>query len=379
MKIIIVGPAHPFRGGIAMFNEQLATAFQTQGAQVEIVTFTLQYPSFLFPGKTQFSEENPPNNLTVTAAINSINPLNWIKVGKILKNKQADLLIFSYWMPFMSPCFSTISYFTKKNKCTTTIGLIHNIIPHEKRFGDKKLSSLFVNQMDGFVTMSQSVADDLSTFTQKPIILTPHPLYNNFGNGKSKREARKNLGLLDSDKILLFFGIIRKYKGLDILLKAIANNHVKKLDVKLIVAGEFYEDEAEYRKIIHENSLETQVILVNSFIPNNQVSNYFCAADLVVLPYRNATQSGVTQIAYHFEKPMLITNVGGLQEIVTNKFSGLVVNPNPTEITDSIVDFYEFNLEQKLIQGVKTEKQKYSWETMVDKFQQLFNKINEVQ
>lgn len=379
MKIIIVGPAHPFRGGIAMFNEQLATAFQTQGAQVEIVTFTLQYPSFLFPGKTQFSEENPPNNLTVIAAINSINPLNWIKVGKILKNKQADLLIFSYWMPFMSPCFSTISYFTKKNKHTTTIGLIHNIIPHEKRFGDKKLSGLFVDQMDGFITMSQSVAGDLSTFTQKPIILTPHPLYNNFGNSISKREARKNLGLLDSDKILLFFGIIRKYKGLDILLKAMANNHVKKLDVKLIVAGEFYEDEAEYRKIIHENSLETQVILVNSFIPNNQVSNYFCAADLVVLPYRNATQSGVTQIAYHFEKPMLITNVGGLQEIVTNKFSGLVVNPNPTEIADSIVDFYKSDSEQKLIQGVKTEKQKYSWETMVDKFQQLINKINEVQ
>lgn len=375
MNIVIIGPAHPYRGGIALFNERLALAFQEDNHTVEIITFKLQYPSILFPGKTQLSDDNAPKNLKITQQINSINPLNWLKIGTKIKNQQPDLVIFSYWMPFMAPCFGTIASKIKKNGKTNIIGLIHNIIPHEKRIGDNFLSSYFIKRVHGFIAMSDSVVKDLKTFTDKPITLTPHPLYDNFGDIKPKTEAKKLLGLALDFNYLLFFGIIRKYKGLDILLNAFADEQLRNKNLKLLIAGEFYEDNTEYFNIIKEKNLTDDVIISDAFIPSTAVANYFCAADMVVQPYKHATQSGVTQIAYHFNKPMLVTDVGGLKEIVPNNVVGYVTQANSKSVADAINDFYVNNKEQQFIEGVKTEKLKYLWQTMTTKILDLHQKL----
>lgn len=375
MNIVIIGPAYPYRGGIALFNERLAKAFQENNHTVEIVTFKLQYPSILFPGKTQFSDDLPPLNLKITQQINSINPFNWIKVGLRLKKQQPNLVIFSYWIPFMAPCFGTIASILKNNKKSKTIGLIHNIIPHEKRFGDRFLTTFFTKQNDGFIVLSGDVEKDLKTFTNNPVLQTPHPLYDNFGEPKSKEEAKKSLNLNLDFNYLLFFGIIRKYKGLDILLNAFANQRIKDKKLKLLVAGEFYEDDTDYLKIINDNHLNDDIIITKTFIPNSEVVNYFCAADIVVQPYRHATQSGVTQIAYHFNKPMLVTNVGGLKEMIPHQVVGYVTQPNANAVADAIDDFYSKNKEEFFIKGIQQEKLKYDWQIMVDKTLELYQKL----
>ena len=375
MKIVIIGPAYPYRGGIALFNEQLAKAFQENKHTVEIVTFKLQYPSILFPGKTQLSDDLPPLNLKITQQINSINPFNWIKVGLRIKKQQPDLVIFSYWMPFMAPCFGTIASILKNNKRSKTIGLIHNIIPHEKRFSDHSLTNFFTKRIDGFIVLSSDVEKDLKTFTNNPVLQTPHPLYDNFGEPKSKEEAKKLLNLNPNFNYILFFGIIRKYKGLDILLNAFADQRIKDKKLKLLVAGEFYEDDTDYLKIINDFDLKDDVIITKTFIPNSEVVNYFCAADIVVQPYRHATQSGVTQIAYHFNKPMLVTDVGGLKEMVSHQVVGYVSQPNANAVADAINDFYSENKEEFFIKGIQQEKLKYAWQIMVDKTLELYQKL----
>lgn len=372
MNILIIGPAYPYRGGIALFNERLAEELVEQQHLVEIITFKLQYPSILFPGKTQYSNDIPKQGLKITRLINSINPFNWISSGLKLKKQQPDLVIFSYWMPFMAPCFATIASLLKRNNTTKIIGLIHNIIPHEKRVGDEFLTSLFVKQADGFVVMSNGVENDLKKFTNRKIIQTPHPLYDNFGDSIPKEEAKKRLKLNPNFHYMLFFGMIRKYKGLDILLNALANEQLKNKKIKLIVAGEFYEDETEYLKIINDNNLSDDVIFSKSFIPNDEVVNYFCAADIVVQPYRHATQSGVTQIAYHFNKPMLVTNVGGLKEMVPNEVVGYVTEPNAAAVANAINDFYTNNKEIVFIKGIEQEKLNYSWKVMSDKILEVY-------
>ncbi len=374
MKVVIVGPAYPYRGGIALFNERLAKEFIDNGDEVELITFTLQYPNFLFPGKTQFSDAKAPD-LKITRLINSINPFNWLKVGNQISKQNPDLVIFAYWMPFMAPCFGTIAKKIKKNKKTKTIALTHNMVPHEQRMGDAKLSSYFVKYIDGFVALSQSVIDDIAKFTSKPNKLTPHPLYDNFGAIIDKNIALEKLNLDTKFNYLLFFGIIRKYKGLDVLLEAFADERIKELNLKLIVAGEFYEDSAPYLNSIRKHQLEDKVILHNHFIPDNEVANYFCAVDMVVQPYKNATQSGVTQIAYHFNKPMLVTNVGGLAEIIPDQKVGYVTECNAQSVANAIVDFYQNNRKDQFVKGVLEEKQKFTWDKMVLAIQTLYQQL----
>ena len=376
MKITIIGPASPYRGGIALFSNRLAEALIAAGHEVNIVTFKLQYPSFLFPGKTQFSSDTNGSNLNITRAINSVNPFNWVKLGKQIKEAKPDLVIFKYWMPFMAPCFGTIARQIKKNNSTKIVALVHNLIPHERRIGDTALTKYFLKRIDGFIAMSKSVLADIEQFdTVKPKVFSPHPLYDNFGAAKSREEALNTLGLDGSFNYMLFFGIIRKYKGLDLLLNAFADKQLNNGTIKLIVAGEFYEDDTVYREIIKKHQLEDSVILVNKFIPDNEVVNYFCAADIIVQPYRNATQSGVTQIAYYFDKPMLVTDVGGLKEIVPHNKVGYVVEPNANEVAKALIDFYQNNKAAEFINGVKEEKNKYSWQKMVECIIFLYQKL----
>ncbi|MDT8412311.1 MAG: glycosyltransferase [Vicingaceae bacterium] len=365
MNIVLIGPAHPFRGGIALFSERLAQQFQSEGHEVKIITFTTQYPNILFPGKTQFSDTVAPNNLKISRKINSTAPLNWLKVGKQIRKFNPDVVIFNYWMPFFAPCFGTIAKQIKKNQHTKIFAITHNVIPHEKRIGDSALTKYFVTKIDGFVVMSQQVMDDLKTFTPTtPTKLSPHPLYDNFGAIKDKTIAKNELGLSNDYHYLLFFGLIRQYKGLDTLINAFADERIDKSKVKLIVAGEFYDDKQSYETLIQQHQLQDSIILEDKFIPDNEVVNYFCAADMVVQPYKTATQSGVTQIAYHFNKPMLVTDVGGLKEMIPNNVVGYVVEPNAASVANAIVDFYINNKEADFVKGVAIEKQKYAWSNM---------------
>ncbi|MFO7721931.1 MAG: glycosyltransferase family 4 protein [Bacteroidales bacterium] len=364
-QIVILGSAWPLRGGIAAFNQRLAQEYRSMGNEVIIYTFSLQYPSFLFPGKTQYTDEPKPPFPEIRATVNSVNPLSWIRTGREIKKLRPDLLIVPFWIPFMGMCLGTIAGIVRKNRYTRIISLVHNMIPHERRIGDLFFSRYFVRSVDGFVAMSQSVLDDIGKFdNKKPRVLSPHPLYDHFGEIGPKELARKALGLEPSGRYVLFFGLIRDYKGLDILLRAMATDQVRNLDVKLIVAGEFYSDPSEYHHMIEILKLDKRVVIHGEFIPDSKVAHYFNASDLVVQPYKTATQSGVTQIAYHFHKPMVVTNVGGLAEIVPHGLVGYVVNPDHQEVARAIADFYSGNKEEVMRANAELEKKKYSWSVM---------------
>lgn len=365
MRIVILGSAYPLRGGgIASFNERLASHFQDLGHEVDIYSFSLQYPNFLFPGKSQYSDEPAPIGLRIKTKVNSINPFNWLSVGKELKRANYDLLIVRFWMPFFGPCLGTIQRQVRKNKHTKIICIADNIIPHEQRMGDKLLIRYFLKSVDACLTMSKSVLNDLKILSPKmPAVYTPHPLYDNYGTHQSKKEARRLLNINQQDRVILFFGFIRPYKGLDILLEALADSRIRDLGVKLLLAGEFYGDPVPYLDLIKRYKLEEFIFMHTDFIPNQEVGRYFSAADCVVLPYRSATQSGITQVAYHFDLPMIVSNVGGLPELVHNEYVGYVVEPNARQIADGIFSFYQHDKEQQFRTNIIDEKRKYSWDT----------------
>jgi glycosyltransferase involved in cell wall biosynthesis len=367
MKIVIIGPAYPLRGGLATYNERLARAFRAAGDAARLVTFSLQYPDFLFPGQTQFSTEAGPADLDIEVSLNSVNPLSWWKVGWRLRRERPDLVVFRFWLPFMGAGLGTVARLVRGNGHTRVVAITDNVIPHEKRPGDRPLTRYFLSACDGFVTMSRSVLDDLQKlgFTNKPALYRPHPLYDNFGPAKPKATALAALGLDPAFRYVLFFGFIRAYKGLDILLNAMADARVAALPVKLIIAGEFYEDAAPYEALIQKLNLESRLVRATDFIPNERVADYFSAADLVVQPYKNATQSGVSQVAYHFGRPMLVTDVGGLAELIPHGVVGYVVPPTAAAIAEALVDFYEHDREETLATNVRHERRKFSWEVMV--------------
>ncbi|MEI6434225.1 MAG: glycosyltransferase [Bacteroidota bacterium] len=371
-KIVLIGSAYPLRGGLATFNERLIREYRNMGDDASIYTFTLQYPSLFFPGKTQYSSEPAPADIPIFVKVNSINPVNWIRIGLELKKQKPDLVIVKFWMPFMAPCFGTICRIIKGNKHSRIITIIDNLIPHEKRLGDRLLSGYWINSVDGCVAMSRSVLTDLESFDpRKPKQYCPHPLYDNFGEPISKAEALDRLKLDPDYRYALFFGFIRDYKGLDLLIKAFADGRFREMKIKLLVAGEFYCDPTPYLALIKQHHLEDQVIMSNDFIPDSKVLNYFCASDLVVQPYKSATQSGVTQIAYHFNKPMIITDVGGLAEFVPHGKVGYVVNPEPAEIASAIIRFYIEKKETEFSLNAADEKMKYSWTTMINAIDNL--------
>lgn len=378
MKIVILGTAYPYRGGLATFNERLARQFQAEGHDVEVVTFTLQYPSFLFPGKTQYSNEVAPTDLRIKRWVNSCNPFNWVSVGRKIRKMQPDMLITCYWMAFFAPCYGIIERIVKGNGKTRCLALVHNMIPHEPSLLDKLFAPFYVKSTDGFVALSDSVVKDIDKLDKcrKPKTFSPHPIYDHYGERMSKAEACELLKL-DVDKdYMLFFGLVRAYKGLDLLLDAMGKIHAKMPNLRLLVAGEFYEQEELYRKQIADNGLTDKVIIRNEFIPDADLRLYFSAADLIVQPYKTATQSGVTQVAFHFEKPMLVTNVGGLGEIVHDHKMGYAVHPNAESIAEAIIDYYENDRQEDYTQYLILEKEKYSWSILTKAFTHIKSLIS---
>ena len=379
MKIVILGTSWPYRGGLATFNERLARQFAEEGHEVEIWTFTLQYPSFLFPGKTQYTTEPAPNNLVIRRKLNSCNPFNWLRVGRALRKAEPDLLICCYWMSFFAPSYGLISRMASKNGKTKCIALVHNMIPHEPTILDKLFAPYFVKSQDGFVALSESVVKDIenierkitnhkSQITNRPKVSSPHPIYDHYGDRMNKNDACKALSLPLDKSYMLFFGLVRAYKGLDILLDAFALVKDQLPDLQLIIAGEFYEHEEKYRAQIEANGLTERVVLRNEFIPDADLRKYFGAADLIVQPYKSATQSGVTQVAFHFEKPMLVTNVGGLGEIVHDHQMGYACEPTAEAIAEDLRDYFTNNRQTAYTEYLRKEKTKYAWSNMTRAF-----------
>jgi D-inositol-3-phosphate glycosyltransferase len=375
MKIISLGPAHPYRGGPATFNDRLARQFFSEGHINDIVTFSLQYPGLLFPGKTQYTDGPAPEGIKITRELNSVNPINWILTGLKIKREKPDLLLIRFWLPLLGPSLGTVARIVKSNKHTKVICIFDNVIPHEKRPGDKILTKYFTGSIDGAIVMSQTVMDDLKLFRKNiPVKLSPHPLFDNYGEKISREEALKSLNLDSDNSYLLFFGFIRAYKGLDLLLEAFSDIRLRNRRLKLIIAGEFYEDDIPYRNLIKKYNLEEDVIFHDHFIKDTEVPLFFGAADLVVQPYKTATQSGVTQIAFNFEKPMLVTDVGGLREIVPDGKCGYVVKPESKYIAEAIVDYFDNKREAQFTEGVKLEKEKFAWNKMTRSIVEVYQK-----
>ncbi|MBQ1874999.1 MAG: glycosyltransferase [Paludibacteraceae bacterium] len=380
-KIIILGTGYPYRGGLATFNERLARQFQQEGHEVELWTWTVQYPNFLFPGKTQYSTETAPTGLRIRRILNSCNPLNWLRVGRMVRKAAPDMLICCYWMAFFAPAYATVSRIARRNGRTRCIALVHNMLPHEPSVLDKLFAPSFVRSQDGFVALSESVVGDIERVEkgerqkvsgERPKTFSPHPIYDHYGERMEKTEACRALGLDPEKRYMLFFGLVRAYKGLDLLLDAFGQIKDQLPDIQLLIAGEFYEKEEAYREQIARNGLTDRVIIRNEFIPDADLRKYFGAADLIVQPYKTATQSGVTQVAFHFEKPMLVTNVGGLGEIVHNRKMGYATEPQAESIAEALLDYYRNNRQEAFTEYVRKEKTKYGW----DRLTKAFDKIN---
>jgi glycosyltransferase involved in cell wall biosynthesis len=367
VKIIIVGTAFPLRGGIAHFNALLA-AYLRKRHDVETITFKRQYPGFLFPGKTQDEQGDLAGVDPAPQLIDSINPLNWYRVAKKISRRKPDLLIFKYWLPFFGPCFGTIARIVKKHSNARVLYICDNVVPHEHRLGDVALTKYAFRLGDYFIVQSDTVEQDLRHYFPDAVYRNvPHPVYENFGVPIPKEQARASLGLTGRN-IILYFGYIRAYKGLMTLLDA-----MKYLDnVELLAVGEFYDDETKYRQKVIDLGLTQRVRFVAEYVPNENVGDFFCASDVVVLPYHSATQSGIIQIAYNFNKPVIATRVGGLAEVIIDGKTGFIVPPNDSvALAESIRKFYAERREEEFSRNVIEEKKKYSWERFIQTIEDL--------
>lgn len=374
MKITILGPAHPYRGGLASIMEIMARTFQRRGAQVDIRTFTLQYPALLFPGQSQTLTTPPPEDLHIVRCVNTVNPFNWLRVGRLIRRERPDFVLMKYWTPFMAPCFGTIARIARGNGHTKVLCQIDNVEPHEHHLTDKPFNRYYLHSVDGFVYMSEQVHRELEAYTAAPALFSPHPLFENFGERVDRREACVRLGLDPACRYVLFFGLVRDYKGLDLLLDAWAllRRAGRTAGRRLIVAGEFYTSKGPYLRQIAANGLADEVILHDYFIPDERVKYYFSAADFVVQPYKTATQSGVTQIAYQFCVPMVVTRVGGLAEIVPDGRVGYVCEPTAQGVADAIERMYADGVLGRFRENCVEERRRFSWEEMCSRIVEVY-------
>lgn len=359
MKIIILGPAHPYRGGISDTNEALCRNLQSQGHKVSIWTFRLQYPTLLFPGKTQFSESERPKGISIKRKINSISPWNWIRVAHQINKKKPDLILVRYWTPFLALSFGSIVKRLDQN--IKKIAVTDNILPHELMPFHKLLTRFFCKQFDGFITLSKAVASELNHFIKKPILVLPHPINDQLPTALNQLKAQQSLGLNATKKYLLFFGLVRQYKGLDLLIQAMPSVLKKHPNTHLLVVGEHYESINKYRNLAKALHIEPNVTFENKFVSEHEMAKWFSASDLVVQPYKSASQSGITPLALWFNKPTVVTQVGGLFESVIDQKTGWIVAPSVTGITSGILEFLETKNLFSILESIESEQKKLSW------------------
>lgn len=375
-RIVIVGPAYPLRGGISHFNESFCGSLTAKGVRAEIVSFYMQYPALFFPGKTQYEKVQREVTVDIHPMLSSVNPYSWKKTAREIIGMNPDLVVIRFWLPFVGPALGTLARMLRR-RGVRVVGLVDNAVPHERRPFDRSFSNWFFRHCDAFVALSRSVADDLERFAPgKRVHVHPHPIYDIFGDAVPRDEACAELGLNPDDRHVLFFGFVRKYKGLDLLIRAFADERLRKLGIKLISAGEFYDDRGPYLKLVEKHGLGDVVSFHDRYIPTEQVRHYFCSARIVAQPYRDATQSGVTQIAYHFGRPMLVTDVGGLAEIVPDGKAGFVTAPDPEAIADALVRFFEEDLEAPFAEAAERGKHLFSWDHFTEDFLNFAEEIH---
>lgn len=378
MKIVILSPAWPYRGGIAKFTHRLARELQAEGHRVDIENFSLLYPSLLFPGKSQYDDLPQPKDLSIRRSINAINPISWIRTGWRLRKGGYDLCVVIYYLPALAPALASIARLIKGNGKTRVVGMLHNLYPHETRPLDKTLINYLVRSCHAFVTLSSAVDKQLEALLGKlkgsdeamaRHEIAFHPIYDSFGEKPAREEAiaylneqKKGARFDCGERYLLFFGFIRKYKGLDLLLRAVGQikEELRRRSVKFVIAGEFYDSADAYLPLAKELDINDRIVWENEFIADQDVRHYFGMADAVVFPYRSATQSGVTQIAFHFSLPMVLTRVGALPEIVPDGECGIVCEPSVEGIAEGIMRYLNAD-RSELVAGVNRRKQLYSW------------------
>ncbi len=362
-RVTIVGPAHPFRGGLAAFNHRLYQALEALGHQVDIITFTVQYPRLLFPGVTQYADQPAPAGITIVRRLHSLWPLSWWQVGNYLRRQAPDVIVFKFWMPFMAPAFGTVARIAKRNRHSRVVAILDNVLPHERHVGDAWLARYFLSSCDRFIAMSDSVkAAAQQLCRHKPIVKQQHPLYDHYGPPVDRLMARQYLGLDPKNRYVLFFGFVRKYKGLDILMEAMSDARFQGTNIQLLVAGEFYEPRSAYDPWFQREAVRQRVVLHDRYIDDHMVPYYFSACDVVVLPYRSATQSGIIQLAYYYGLPVVATRTGGLSEMIEDGTSGLLTEPDPQALASTLLLVFEQDLVKSLSEGVCLVRQRYDWE-----------------
>ena len=384
LKRIIIGPGYPLRGGISESNQALDECFQKKGESSHIISYNLQYPKLLFPGKKQTIQGTIHPHPTTVELINTINPFSWYQCVKYIIAENPDYVIVRYWHPYFALCLSYISRALLKESISV-LAWIDNINPHESVPFQTILTNTFLKYCDSLLVMSYAVKEEVLKYNvakDKLITVSPHPIYNVFGSIIPKKKARKRLGLtsesIDNTRYILFFGLIRQYKGLDLLLDVMSSDKIKELNIKLIVAGEFYDSKTKYIDKIKSLGIEDSIVIHDFYIPNESVVNYFCASDIVVQPYLSATQSGVSMVACNFNKPMLLTNVGGLSEYVNDQQDGYLVNVDKTSIIEALEDYYLNNREEAFVSQIKQKKTSLTWGHLANEFDKLYKKSDNV-
>lgn len=367
--IILVGPASPLRGGIAQYTDQLYLHLSKRHP-VEVFTYSRLFPQLLFPGKTQFDTSSTTIGVPSRQTLDSIGPLSWWRTAAAIAKHQPRAVVVMHQMPFFAPCLGTLLRWIRRRSGARLILLSHNLIPHETHFFDVPLTRYLIKVPEAFIVLSESVERDLLRLRPNAkVVRVPQPIYDFFPSPPEQKEGRKQLGLPPDQPVVLFFGLVRAYKGLGILLQAMTSLP----QARLLIAGEFYQPRADYERQINELGLRDRVHVEDRYIPNEDVPKYFAAADVVVLPYLSATQSGVSKLAYHFNKPVVITNVGGLAEEVEEGKTGYVAPPNdPTALAVAIEKVL---MEKTLIDfasHVREYKKRYSWERVVEAIEKLF-------
>lgn len=369
MKIILVGPSHPYRGGISHYNTRLHRAMVERGHDVSIINFKRMYPNIFFPGKTQYDESESAFNVPSERLIDTVNPLSWIKAAKEIKSQNPDAVIFHWWQPFFGICFGAILSMLS-NISAKKMFICHNVLPHESSFIDNLLSKMALSKVDRFIVHSEEDSINLLDIYPDAVSLKNfHPIIDLFGNNDNSKTI-KNDSLINSHQ-LLFFGYIRKYKGLEFLLKAMPKM-LKELNITLTVAGEFYDEKEFYLELINELGISKHVKVIDEYIPNEKVGDYFANSDLVVIPYISATQSGIVQIAYNFDLPVVVTRVGGLPEVVKDGETGYIVEPgSASAVADAVLDFFNNSRGESFRNNILKHKQLFSWENLVKSIESL--------
>jgi D-inositol-3-phosphate glycosyltransferase len=366
-RIAIIGPAWPFRGGLANFNERLAKEWMARGNHVTIHTFTKQYPDFLFPGTSQFSDSEAPSDLSIERSIHAYNPLQWRFAAATIAARTYDLVLIRFWLPAMGPALGHVAASLVGNSGTRVVALIDNLYPHEPRPLDRWLTNKFIAHPHGFVTMSNMVASQLQQLVGgKPVCQAPHPMYDDYGAAIEQSQARIKLGIERDAPVLLFFGFIRKYKGLDLLMHALNDQRLRDVGLKVVIAGEWYEESSPYKSLAAELNLDDMLIWHDHFISESNIATYFSAADAVVQPYRNATQSGISALSFAYSKPLISTRVGGLAEVIEDGQTGFLCDPEPTSICDAIVRWIHTPDKDAMVNAIGQRRSQMTWERLIN-------------